>query len=99
MTNKKNAGFTGTSEDELGSRSIRHNTAHSPKVAAAAMLPNGISPAAADLHWPTSPQVDESLRYSPTWDSDEEYFSDFTFSDICLNAFHSSGKFCLLYQE
>ncbi|EYB82442.1 hypothetical protein Y032_0360g3453 [Ancylostoma ceylanicum] len=50
------------------------------------MLPAGVS--AEDLLWP--PEGDDPLRYSPTWESDEEYISDFTYSDICLNAFHYS---------
>ncbi|KIH60114.1 hypothetical protein ANCDUO_09641 [Ancylostoma duodenale] len=50
------------------------------------MLPTEVPPE--DLLWP--PEGDDPLRYSPTWESDEEYITDFTYSDICLNAFHYS---------
>ncbi|RCN49108.1 hypothetical protein ANCCAN_04853 [Ancylostoma caninum] len=50
------------------------------------MLPTGVPHE--DLLWP--PEGDDHLCYSPTWESDEEYITDFTYSDICLNAFHYS---------
>ncbi|KAK6748284.1 hypothetical protein RB195_001111 [Necator americanus] len=55
------------------------------------MLPTAVLPEDADLLCTVSSEGDNCLRYSPSWESDEECYSDFAFSDICLNAFHYSG--------